>query len=489
MDAPHRLRQLPRKRIKVLLVGFVIFALVTGPRAMAGGVKSFADIPFDSTVTFLGIGPFPPGGFFVDFENFLSANQISWHSWDGGGYYSQDLYGLYGAYSANTGSTIAPYSDRLWGSAMEFVFTDPVYFVGGTFVATPYPLEEINDSFAWNFQNVSYQVAAYDEAGILIQTALSSSYGNIQGPVETHLNYRGTEFMASYAGVWTNTPIKRVTFSGIRPQDGAVMAAFGSFAFSRTAPPDAEGPVASVVLATPNPVPVGTDIILTANVDDATKGGSNILEASYTVDGGTPFPMGAQDGTFDAVSENVSEVVPAFTEPGVHEICADGTDVGGNIGANECIFLVVYDPSSGFVTGGGWINSPEGAYTPNPTLIGKANFSFVSKYKKGTNIPTGLSPFEFKVADLNFYSDNYQWLVISGAKAQFKGVGTINGGGYYDFLLTAIDGQISGGGTDKFRIKIWDEATGIVTYDNKAGASDYGEDATELTGGSIVIHK
>jgi parallel beta-helix repeat protein len=51
--------------------------------------------------------------------------------------------------------------------------------------------------------------------------------------------------------------------------------------------------------------------------------------------------------------------------------------------------LAVYDPSAGFVTGGGWIESPEGAYQADPTLSGKATFGFVSKYQKGANIPTG----------------------------------------------------------------------------------------------------
>jgi hypothetical protein len=76
--------------------------------------------------------------------------------------------------------------------------------------------------------------------------------------------------------------------------------------------------------------------------------------------------------------------------------------------------------------------------------------------------------------------------VVSGARAQYKGNGTINGAGNFGFLLTAIDGQINGGGgTDKFRIKIWD--TSSIVYDNQMGKSDTGNDATELGGGSIVI--
>jgi hypothetical protein len=134
--------------------------------------------------------------------------------------------------------------------------------------------------------------------------------------------------------------------------------------------------------------------------------------------------------------------------------------------------------------------SPLGAYTADPSLTGKANFGFVSKYQKGAFVPTGQTEFQFKVADLNFRSDSYDWLVVAGAKAQFKGSGTINGSGDYMFMLTAIDGQINGGGgVDKFRIKIQDRSSGIVVYDNQLGTGDNEDPATAIGGGSIVIHK
>ena len=47
-------------------------------------------------------------------------------------------------------------------------------------------------------------------------------------------------------------------------------------------------------------------------------------------------------------------------------------------------------------------------------------------------------------ADLNFQSDVYDWLVVAGARAQFKGTGTINGEGNFGFMLTAIDGEQPG---------------------------------------------
>lgn len=52
---------------------------------------------------------------------------------------------------------------------------------------------------------------------------------------------------------------------------------------------------------------------------------------------------------------------------------------------------------------------------------------------------------------------SYDWLVVAGSKAQFKGTGTINGAGNYGFLLIAIDGT-----PDRFRMKIWDKATDYV---------------------------
>ncbi len=90
---------------------------------------------------------------------------------------------------------------------------------------------------------------------------------------------------------------------------------------------------------------------------------------------------------------------------------------------------------------------------------------------------------------MDFVSTAYEWLVVAGARAQFKGWGTINGAGSYTFLLTAIDGDLLGvKKTDAFRIKIVDNGGGVI-YDNQRGKSEAGDDATALGGGSIVIHK
>ena len=106
-------------------------------------------------------------------------------------------------------------------------------------------------------------------------------------------------------------------------------------------------------------------------------------------------------------------------------------------------------------------------------------------------MPTGQTEFQLKVANLNFHSTACQWLVVAGPKAQYKGWGTINGGGNDGFMLTAIDGQVAGGGgVDKFRIMIWDKNNGDgIVYDNQLNAVDDADPTTGPGGGSIVIQK
>jgi hypothetical protein len=90
---------------------------------------------------------------------------------------------------------------------------------------------------------------------------------------------------------------------------------------------------------------------------------------------------------------------------------------------------------------------------------------------------------------MDFHSESYAWLVIGGARAQFKGTGKINGEGTYDFLLTAIDGQVTGGGgLDMLRMKITDHVTGGVVYDNQRGEPDGSGRGTALSSGSVIIH-
>jgi PKD repeat protein len=176
-----------------------------------------------------------------------------------------------------------------------------------------------------------------------------------------------------------------------------------------------------------------------------------------------------------------------YAAAGIYTIGLTVTDQRGGAGQTS-VRLIVYDPAAGFITGSGSIASPPGAYTADFSLTGKAIFSFASRYQKGATRPTGQTQFRLASARLSFQSTSYEWLVVSGARAQYQGSGTVGGKGGYEFIVTAIDGQITGGGgVDKLRIKIWNKSTGAVVYDNQPGAPDTANPTTAIAGGSISI--
>jgi hypothetical protein len=236
--------------------------------------------------------------------------------------------------------------------------------------------------------------------------------------------------------------------------------------------------------ASSNPVPVNSGTTLSATVAPAASG----ITVLFTVDNGNGTVKDYSGVTNS--SGLATATVPAADIP-VEVYLVTAT--AGNNCASSIAYLPVYDPNGGFVTGGGWINSPGGAYVASPLITGKANFGFNAKYKKGSNAVDGNTEFQFHAGNFNFKSSSNDagTLVISGAKATYRGVGTVNGAGDYGFMVVAIDGAVSGGGgTDKFRIKIWNRSNGnAVVYDNQMGKADNADDATILGGGSIVIHQ
>lgn len=178
-----------------------------------------------------------------------------------------------------------------------------------------------------------------------------------------------------------------------------------------------------------------------------------------------------------------------YTSAGVYTVTLTVTDKDGGTGISTYVYAV-YDPNGGFVTGGGWINSPAGAYVAGSGMTGVINFGFVSKYHKGDSVPTGNTEFQLKDGSLNFHSTSSDWLVISDNKARYKGSGTINGTGDYGFILTATDGQYNDNtAPDLFRIKITNKTDGSVVYDNQMNAADDADPTTVIGGGSLVIHR
>lgn len=241
-------------------------------------------------------------------------------------------------------------------------------------------------------------------------------------------------------------------------------------------------PVIGEIAAPLEPQAVNTQVDISSTFTDADD--EDTHTAVYDWGDGTPVD------TIDPASSPI-EASHTYTAPGVYTIELAVTDNYDGTGKSEFRYVVVYDSSAGFVTGGGWIDSPAGAYVADPTLTGKANFGFVSRYKKGADTPTGNTEFQFHAGNLNFHSDTYYWLVIAGSTAKFKGDGMINGAGNYGFMLSAQDAELTASTeVDRFRIKIWDKDNGdAIVYDNQMGDADDADPATSIGDGSIVIHK
>lgn len=242
-------------------------------------------------------------------------------------------------------------------------------------------------------------------------------------------------------------------------------------------------PTVTNLTGTAAPAAVGTTVSVTPTFSD--PAGTNDTYTAWINwdDGNGSVNSGA--------TTSGTAITRAFTQAGVYTVCITVRDEDGGVSAPPVCYeyLVVYDPNGGFVTGGGWITSPTGAYPADPTLTGKANFGFVSKYQKGQSAPNGHTEFQFHAGSFDFKSSAYQWLVIAGPKGQYKGQGSVNGVAGFGFMVTGWDGQAAGGGgTDKFRIKVWRTSDGVVVYDNQFGQLEDSNAATAIGGGSIVIH-
>jgi hypothetical protein len=247
-------------------------------------------------------------------------------------------------------------------------------------------------------------------------------------------------------------------------------------------------PALGSITAPAVPVAAGANATISGGFTDA---GVRDTHSAYVQWGASaPFTPGTvtEGGKASAMFSATRTDLP----PGVYPLVVRLTDNDGGVTQRALAdFLVIYDASAGYVTGKGAIQSPAGACQLTCYgAEGRATFGFTSRYETGATVPSGATQFQFKAGNLDFASTKYQWLVVAGARAQYKGEGTINQGGSYGFLLTAIDGDLPGGdGTDRFRIKIWDKASGLVVYDNQMGAGDSVDPTTVLASGGVSIRK
>src|ERR1041384_1875259 len=327
------------------------------------------------------------------------------------------------------------------------------------------------------FFNSAFAIARFNSDGSMDETF--GSGGRLTTPV-------GTGHSAAFA-VATQTD-GRIVAGGYGNFIGGLEATLSDFALVRYGmvvnhPPNVTitGPPAGSIFA------VNTPVNFTGTFSDD-PGDTHTVEWSFesiTQPGKIVVPVLPTSGSPDTTY--------TFTEPGVYKVSLKVTDdkflstTATTVNGLEAL-VVIYDPDGGSVSGGGWFESPQGAFIQAPASGGKDSFGFVAGYTTRATAATGATKFQLNTGGLSFQSTSYDWLVISGNKAQYTGAGTINGSGSYRFTLTMIDGdQVNGDGQDKIRLRIWSDSTGLV-YDNQLNAPDTADPATVPGGGNIMIH-
>jgi photosystem II stability/assembly factor-like uncharacterized protein len=130
--------------------------------------------------------------------------------------------------------------------------------------------------------------------------------------------------------------------------------------------------------------------------------------------------------------------------------------------------------------------NPAPAVTSGPIVMGVINFDFsanpaAAKNAKAENL------INLILGDFEFSALSYDFKALAGPRTQFKGVGKVNHEAGYSYTLTVIDGQANnGGGVDRFRLKIRNDKTGEIVFDNQTGDDDNADPTSPVGDGKSI---
>ncbi len=126
----------------------------------------------------------------------------------------------------------------------------------------------------------------------------------------------------------------------------------GTSSYSSVVTVNNVAPSVGAITAPIDPVEVGTSIDASATFTDPGIGLGDSHTASWDWGDGTTTSGTVTESTGSG-SVTGSHT---YTAAGVYTITLTVTDKDGASGSSTFQFVVVYDPSAGFVTGGGWID-------------------------------------------------------------------------------------------------------------------------------------
>lgn len=221
------------KTLKIFAV-MMFVAICSSVSAMTITLNEYSDMPDFSSLLFPTYGD----GYL---RETLASDGIEESFVDG------DVYVNYGGIVSGNVFTIldsvAPHGDIVNAGSPTFIFDEPVYAIGGTFIATRD--QAIAPEWKWK-NNISGTVTAYGADGSVIGQSSASRYGEPVGPFIYGV-HDGAEYMTSFAGIWSSQPIYKAVFGGEVPDyleytGMSQLAVYGSVAYSRT-PYEASAPI------------------------------------------------------------------------------------------------------------------------------------------------------------------------------------------------------------------------------------------------------
>jgi hypothetical protein len=218
-------------------------------------------------------------------------------------------------------------------------------------------------------------------------------------------------------------------------------------------------PVVTSVTGPSGATSVGATAAVTASFTDADALDTHTATVAWG-DGST---------TSGTVSGGTVSGDHAYTAAGIYTVTVTVRDEWGH-GDSGTTTVVVYDRAAGFLTGGGWFVSPQGAVTGDPSATGKAQFQLSAQYAAGASRPDG--SFTLATPGLTLASTGLDWLVVTGDTARLAGPATVGGVPGYRLEVTATDAA-----TDTLRVVVRD-ASGALVYDG----------GTRPVQGQITVH-
>jgi len=204
-------------------------------------------------------------------------------------------------------------------------------------------------------------------------------------------------------------------------------------------------------------------------------------------------PGGSEDGSCSRTVTGVGydailRVTCSFDEVPVNTYTVQVSDGGGYYGSEGEDVLVVYDPSLGFTSGGGWF------YWPSTEE--RTNSAYTMEYnKKGQKVKGSLLLIRhtnegiYRVKSNALYGlalgdeDDFGWASFSG-KATYLEPGWTDAIGNHEFIVYVEDRNEPGTGVDKFWIEVRDKDAEILVMSMYRPA---GENKVAIEGGNIVV--